>query len=84
MRFQIFSIIKVTYAQTQDGDEVVFGRYAGTKVQIEDAEHVIMTESDVLGVKGASIADMKPLEVQDHVSFSCKLVSPHDACRTNA
>lgn len=32
------------------GDEVLFGKYAGTEVKIEGDEFLIMHESDILGV----------------------------------
>jgi chaperonin GroES len=34
------------------GDRVLFGRYAGTEVKIEDKEHIILREEEVLGVIG--------------------------------
>jgi hypothetical protein len=49
----------------QKGDNVLFARYAGTKLQVGGEEHVVMGESDVLGTKGASFEDLKPLEVCD-------------------
>lgn len=32
------------------GDTVVFGKYAGTEVEIKNATHLIMRESELLGV----------------------------------
>jgi chaperonin GroES len=32
------------------GDKVLFSKYAGTEVQIEGDEHIIIREDDVLGV----------------------------------
>jgi chaperonin GroES len=32
------------------GDTVLFGKYAGTEVKIEDKEHVILREDEVLGI----------------------------------
>ena len=43
---------------------MMYGRYAGTPIRIGDDEHVVMSESDVLGVKGDKIADLKPTEVR--------------------
>ena len=43
---------------------MLFARYAGCKVAMQDEEHVIMGESDVLGIKGGSVSDLKPLEVR--------------------
>jgi chaperonin GroES len=36
------------------GDEVLFGKYAGTEVKIEGEEYLIMHESDLLGVLTAA------------------------------
>ena len=32
------------------GDKVLFGKYAGTEITIEGAEHLIMREDDILGI----------------------------------
>lgn len=32
------------------GDRVLFGKYAGTEVKLEGAEHLILREDDILGV----------------------------------
>jgi chaperonin GroES len=32
------------------GDRVLIGKYAGTEVKIEDTEHVIVREDEILGV----------------------------------
>ncbi len=32
------------------GDRVLFGKYAGTEVKIDDVEHVILKEDEVLGI----------------------------------
>jgi chaperonin GroES len=32
------------------GDHVVYGRYAGTEVEIKNVKHLIMRETEVLGV----------------------------------
>ena len=34
----------------QKGDRVLFSKYAGTEVQVEGDEHIIIREDDVLGV----------------------------------
>ena len=36
--------------QVKVGDRVLFGKYAGTEIKIEDKEHVILREDEVLGV----------------------------------
>ncbi len=32
------------------GDRVLFGKYSGTEVKLDDVEHVIIKEDDVLGI----------------------------------
>ena len=32
------------------GDRVLFGKYAGQEIKIEDKEHVILKEDEVLGI----------------------------------
>ncbi len=32
------------------GDDVLFGKYAGTEIKLEGEEYLIMHESDILGV----------------------------------
>lgn len=32
------------------GDRVLFGKYSGTEIKIEDKEHVILREDEVLGI----------------------------------
>jgi chaperonin GroES len=32
------------------GDKVLFGKYSGTEVKIDEVEHLIMREDDILGI----------------------------------
>ena len=41
---------KVTPLDVKKGDRVLFSRYAGTEIQLEGAEHLIIREDDVLAV----------------------------------
>ncbi|MBS3757243.1 MAG: co-chaperone GroES [Desulfobacterales bacterium] len=34
----------------KEGERVLFAKYAGTEVKIEDEEHLVMREDDVLGI----------------------------------
>lgn len=34
------------------GDRVLFGKYAGQEIKIDDQEHVILKEDEVLGIIG--------------------------------
>lgn len=36
--------------EVKKGDRILFGKYSGTEVKIEDEEYLIMHEDDVLGV----------------------------------
>ena len=36
--------------EVKAGDRVLFGKYAGTEVRLDDVEHVILKEDEVLGV----------------------------------
>jgi chaperonin GroES len=42
----------VAKPQVKKGDTVVFGKYAGTEVEIKGDEHMIMRESELLGILG--------------------------------
>ena len=41
---------KVHPLDVKKGDKILFSKYAGTEVQIEGDEHIIIREDDVLGV----------------------------------
>jgi chaperonin GroES len=41
---------KVIPLDVKAGDKVLFGKYAGTEIKIEDVEHVIVREDEILGV----------------------------------
>lgn len=34
------------------GDRVLFGQYAGTEIQLDGVEHLILSEDEILGVIG--------------------------------
>ncbi len=36
--------------EVKAGDTVLFGKYAGTEIKIDDVEHVILREDEVLGI----------------------------------
>ena len=36
--------------QVKVGDRVLFGKYAGQEIKIDDKEHVILKEDEVLGI----------------------------------
>jgi chaperonin GroES len=41
---------KVIALDVKAGDKVLFGKYAGTEVKIEDVAYLIMSQDDILGV----------------------------------
>ena len=43
---------KRTPLEVKKGDTVLFGKYAGTEIKIDDVEHVILREDEVLGIIG--------------------------------
>ncbi len=38
--------------EVKSGDRVLFGKYAGTEIKIDDDEHVILREDEILGIIG--------------------------------
>ena len=36
--------------EVKAGDRILVGKYAGTEVKIDDVEHVIVKEEDILGI----------------------------------
>ena len=36
--------------EVKAGDRILFGKYAGTEIKIDDEEHVILREDEILGV----------------------------------
>ena len=32
------------------GDKILFGKYAGTEIKIDDTEHIIVREDEILGI----------------------------------
>jgi len=41
---------KVMPLDVKKGDRILFSKYAGTEVQVEGDEHIILREDDVLGI----------------------------------
>jgi len=38
--------------EVKKGDKVLYGKYSGTEVTIDDVEYLIMRESDILAIVG--------------------------------
>ena len=47
------------------GDTVIYAKYGGTEIKIEDEELVILRESDILAKKGEPKKPTKPVTVHD-------------------
>jgi len=41
---------KLLPLQVQVGDKILFGKYAGTNIKLDDKEYLVMREEDVMGV----------------------------------
>jgi chaperonin GroES len=41
---------KITPLEVKVNDRVLFGKYAGSEINIDGEEHIIMREDDILGV----------------------------------
>jgi chaperonin GroES len=41
---------KITPLQVKVGDKVLFGKYAGTSIKLDNSEFLVMREEDVMGV----------------------------------
>ena len=36
--------------EVKSGDRILFGKYAGTEIKIDDDEHIILREDEILGI----------------------------------
>ena len=41
---------KITPLDVKVNDRILFGKYSGTEINVDGAEHLIMREEDILGV----------------------------------
>ena len=41
---------KVTPLEVKKGDKVLYGKYSGTEIMVEDEEHIIVREDDILAI----------------------------------
>ena len=41
---------KRTPLDVKVGDRILFGKYSGTEIKLEDKEHVILREDEILGI----------------------------------
>ena len=45
---------KVTPLDVKEGDRILFGKWSGTEVKLDGQDLLIMKESDIMGIVGAS------------------------------
>jgi chaperonin GroES len=41
---------KIISMDVKAGDRILFGKYSGTEIKLDDEEHLILREDDILGV----------------------------------
>ena len=41
---------KLVPLEVKAGDKILFGKYSGTEVKVEEVEHLIIREEDILGI----------------------------------
>jgi chaperonin GroES len=46
------------------GDQVLFGKYSGTEVKIDDEEYLIVRENDIFGIVDATLKAARPASAQ--------------------
>ncbi len=43
---------KLIKMEVKVGDRILYGKYSGTEIKIDDVEHLIMHQEDILGIIG--------------------------------
>ncbi len=43
---------KTTPLDVKEGDSILFGKWSGTEIKLDDTEYLIMKESDIMGILG--------------------------------
>ena len=41
---------KIQALEVKDGDKVLYGKYAGTEIKVDDEEHLVVKEEDILAI----------------------------------
>ena len=41
---------KILPMEVKSGDRILYGKYSGTEIKIDDEEHLIMHQDDILGI----------------------------------
>jgi chaperonin GroES len=50
MQYQCHCYRPLVAPDVKAGDRILFGKYSGSEVKLEDEEHLILREDDILGV----------------------------------
>ena len=45
---------KILPLELQEGDRVLFGKYSGTEIKLDDEDYLILKEEEVLGITSAA------------------------------
>ena len=45
---------KILPLELQEGDRVLFGKFSGTEIKLDDVDYLILKEDEVLGITSAS------------------------------
>lgn len=69
---QYFSIL---FASTQTGAQVVYSKYAGTELEFNGSNHLLLKEDDIIGIlETEDIKDLKPMN--ERVLIKVSALSP--------
>ena len=49
----------------------MYSKYAGTEVKMDDQDYVILKEGDVIGIRGADVDTLKPLQDRILIEVIC-------------
>lgn len=41
---------KMTQMQVKEGDKVIYSKYSGTEIKVEEEEYVIVSQSDIIAI----------------------------------
>ena len=41
---------KITPLEVKKGDKILYGKYSGTEITVDDEEHIILREDDILAI----------------------------------
>ena len=62
---------KVFPLAVKEGDRVLFGKYAGTEIKIDNEDYIIMREEEVLGVLSGAPAKKETAGARRSLSPRC-------------